>query len=257
MSNHTPIRCFEGNAQPHQPFWRFVNASESESGQPEMELYGPISEYSWFDDEVTPKMFKDDLYEFGQGGPIVVRINSPGGDIIAASVMRAIMTDYPGEITVRVDGLAASAAVAVAMAGKTIQMQDTAYMMIHDPAVVVLMAWLDIDTLKDLAVKLESLKGGLLDVYEARTGLGRTKLGNMMAEETWMSASEAVALGFADQVIQGGQNQAVAYVNALRHYRNVPPALLNLTSEEKQPDEADVDLEQVLRLRERVQKYLK
>jgi len=103
-----PIRCFDGNAQPYEPFWRFVNEAESESGQAELELYGVLSEFSWFDDDITPKKFKDDLYKYGKGGPVLLKINSPGGDVIAASVMRTIMTESPGEITARVDGLAAS-----------------------------------------------------------------------------------------------------------------------------------------------------
>src|SRR6266542_4669567 len=70
-----PIRCFHGNAQPHEPFWTFRNASETESGQTELEIYGPISEFSWWGDEVTPKMFKDELYRRGNSGPVTVRLN--------------------------------------------------------------------------------------------------------------------------------------------------------------------------------------
>lgn len=72
-----PIRCFDGNAQPHEAFWRMRNAAET-GGDPEIELYGVISEYSWFDDDITPKMFKDDLYKLGNGGPITVRIDFAG-----------------------------------------------------------------------------------------------------------------------------------------------------------------------------------
>jgi ATP-dependent Clp protease protease subunit len=225
---HAPIRCFEGNAKPHEAFWRMRNATET-GGEPEMELYGFLSEYSWLDDDITPKMFKDDLYALGKGGPITVRLNSPGGDVVAASVMRAIMSDYPGRITVRIDGLAASAAVLVAMSGSRIRIQDSAYMMIHDPAVMIFLAALDIATLATLLDTLKNIKAGVLDVYAGKTGLSRDRLTWMMSDETWMSASEAVSLGFANEVIAGGNNQPktnTAYVNALRNYVNVPPVLL-------------------------------
>ncbi len=229
MKSSKPIRCFDGNAQPHEPFWTFRNAAESESGQAELELYGFISEYSWFEDDITPKKFKDDLYTHGKGGPVLLKVNSPGGDIIAASVMRVIMTEYPGEITARVDGIAASAAVVVTMAARTVKMMDTAYMMIHDPGVVVFLAYLDIETLSKLRDDLKAIKDGIVPVYAAKTGLSEEKLSRMMADETWMSARQAVDYGFANEVVEGGQKSNisnVAFVNALRNYANIPPALL-------------------------------
>ncbi len=232
MSNPKPIRCFDGNAAPHEPFWRLRNASET-GGEPEMELYGVISEYSWSEDDITPKLFKDDLYKLGNGGPITVRIDSPGGDVIAASVMRSIMTDYPGPITTRIDGMAASAAVIIAMAGQTVKIMDTAYMMIHDPAVVVFLAMLDIDTLGRLHDQLKTIKTGIVDTYASKTGLSAERISRMMADETWMSAREAVTYGFATEIIEGGQKQKpanvltnVAYVNTLKTYVNVPQSLL-------------------------------
>jgi len=228
-----PFRCFDGNAQPYEPFWRFVNAAESESGQVELELYGAISEYSWLGDEITPKKFKEDLYRFGQGGPILLKINSPGGDVFAASAMRAIMTDYPGEITVRVDGVAASSAVIVAIAGKKVQMMDTAYMMIHDPAVVVFIAMLDIETLGEIRDNLQEIKDGIVPAYAAKTGLDEEEISLMMSDETWMSAHKAVEYGFADEILSGGQTSVsnMAFVNCLRNYANVPPALMQAISQ--------------------------
>jgi ATP-dependent Clp protease, protease subunit len=229
MSQHNPIRCFDGNAKPHDPFWTFRNAAETESGAAELELYGVLSEYSWFEDDITPKKFKEDLYAYGKGGPVLLKINSPGGDVIAASVMRSIMTEYPGEITARVDGMAASAAVVVTMAAKTTQIMDTAYMMIHDPAVVVLLAVLDIETLGKLRDDLKAIKDGIVSTYATKTGLDEGKLSRMMADETWMSARQAVEYGFANSVIEGGQKSNasnVGFVNAMKNYEHVPPALM-------------------------------
>lgn len=254
-NNPNPIRCFQGNAQPHEPFWRWANAAES---VPEMEIDGVISEYSWFEDEITPQKFKDDLYQHGKGGPVLMKINSPGGDVIAAAKMRAIMTDYPGEITVRVQGMAASAAVIVAISGKQVQMTDASYMMIHDPAVVVFLAALNIETLGKLRDDLKSIKDGIVPAYAAKTGMSDEKIARMMTNETWMSAREAKDYGFIDEVLIGGQQPAksqltnIAYVNVLNSYGNVPPGLLNFTSEEPTPA-VDVEREHRLTgLRDRV-----
>lgn len=253
---NNPIRCFEGNAKPYEPFWRWVNV---EGGEPTLELDGVLSQYSWFEDDITPKKFKDDLYKFGKGGPVKMRINSPGGDVIAASVIRSIMTEYPDDITVQIDGMAASAAVIVAISGKRLDIMDSAYMMIHDPAVVVLLATLDIQTLGKLRDDLQTIKNGIVPAYAKKTGLSEERISAMMKRETWMSASEAVGLGFADSVIEGGQKtksnfQNVAYVNVLQSYQNVPPALTAQTSAEPAP-QVDVEREsRVARLREKISK---
>lgn len=230
MSNpFNPIRCFEGSAKPFEPFWKFSN--NAETGDAELELYGVISEYSWLGDEISPKNFREDLYTHGKGGPVTLKINSPGGDVIAASVIRSIMTEYPGAITTQITGVAASAAVLVAMSGKHVRIMDSAYMMIHDPAVTVMFANLNIEILGQLRDDLKTIKKGIVQSYANKTGLSEEKLSTMMKDETWMSASEAVELGFANEVISGGQKPAstlsnVAFVNALQNYVNVPQALL-------------------------------
>lgn len=245
----TPIRCFEGNAQPHEAFWNWRNIDtplqepetwvEQESdpvqseGEPEMELYGYISEFSWWDDDITPRMFKDDLYRYGKGGPITVRMNSGGGDLIAASVIKAILMDYPGRVTVKIDGLAASAATLVAIAGNRVWMNESAYFMVHDPLVAFMFAVLNIEELSKMLDSLKTAKNGILDAYITRTGQSRERLARMMSNETWLTASEAVDNGFADKVLkvrkgkpqtQGLQNAAI--VNALHNYVNVPASLL-------------------------------
>lgn len=224
-----PIRCFEGNAKPHEPFWVWNAATDEE---PEMELYGYISEYSWWDDDVTPKKFKDDLEKFGRGGPITIRMNSYGGDVIAASVMSAILREYSGRVTVQIDGIAASAATVVAVAGNVVKMQDTAYFMIHDPMAVFFLAALNIEELTRMVDSLKAVKEGIINAYETRTGLSRTRLAKLMTEETWMDAQKAVDLGFVDEIIRAEKpipvdlGEKAAVVNALRNFVNVPAALL-------------------------------
>ncbi len=138
QQTHNPIRCFEGNAQPHEPFWRVIDAVDD--AEPEIELYGYISEYSWWEDDITPKKFKDDLYRAGGEGPITIRLNSYGGDVIAASLINTIIRDYPGFVTVQIDGVAASAATVVAIAGDLVKIQETGYFMVHDPSVIFFLA---------------------------------------------------------------------------------------------------------------------
>jgi ATP-dependent Clp protease protease subunit len=212
-----PIRCIEGNAKPHEPFWSFTNVINGDGDEETtMELYGFISEYSWFEDDITPKMFRDDLYKYGNGRPVLIKLNSYGGDVFAASMMRAIILDYPGYVTVRVDGIAASAATIVALSGKRLLMQESAYMMIHDPIVSFCFACLNIDDLYGLLNELETIKDGILDSYMNKTGMSKARLGHMMSDETWMTARQAVDLKFADEVISAPgvpiSNQA-AYVN--------------------------------------------
>ena len=242
--NHAPIRCFEGNTKPHEPVWRFRNAEES-GGEPEMELNGYISEFSWFDDDITPAIFKNDLYSHGNGGPVTIRMNSYGGDVIAASRMRAIIQDYPGRITVRIDGIAASAATVVATAGDVVKIQDTAYYMIHDPMVMFFLASLNVEDLARLLSEVKTVKDGIVNAYEKKTGLSRSRLSSMMTNETWMSAQEAVDLGFADQMISESSQarkktnadlmQNAAMVNALHNYGNVPAALLAMCQQIDRP----------------------
>ena len=227
----TAIRVFDGKANPHEPFWYFGNTLEG-SEEPVMELYGYISEFSWFEDDITPRLFKDDLWRYGNGGPITIRMNSYGGDVIAASVMSSILREYPGKVTVQIDGIAASAATVVALSGDTIRIQDTAYFMIHDPLAVFFLAALNIEELKRLANSLQSVKEGIVNTYQTKTGLSRDRLSKMMTDETWMDANRALDLGFVDEVISAAQPipiqipSNVAVANALRNYANVPPAVM-------------------------------
>ena len=117
----------------NKKFWQWKNQLVNESDEPErvLEINGTIAEDSWFDDDVTPKMFRDEL--LAGTGDVVVWINSPGGDCIAASQIYGMLMDYPGKVTVKIDGIAASAASVIAMAGTKVLMVPTALMMIHNP----------------------------------------------------------------------------------------------------------------------------
>lgn len=160
-------------------------------------LNGTIADESWFDDDITPKMFKDEL---GSGsGPVTVWINSPGGDCIAASQIYTMLLDYKGQVTVKIDGLAASAASVIAMAGNKILMSPTAMMMIHNPATA---AFGDHVEMQKAIEMLDEVKESIINAYEAKTGLSHSVLSHMMDDTTWMNAKKAIDLGFADGLLE-------------------------------------------------------
>ncbi len=241
VSKREPIRCFEGNAKPHEPFWIWRNAVDSEAeSEPELELYGYISEFSWWEDEITPEMFRKDLYRYGNNGPITIRMNSGGGDVIAANMISTYIRDYPGRVTIQIDGLAASAATMVAIAGDIVKMQESAYFMIHDPLVVFFLAALNIEELTRLADSLQAVKEGIINAYVTKTGLSRPRLSKLMTDETWMDANRAIDLGFVDEIVKAEKKQTqlpqnTAVVNALRNYVNVPAALLAPATAPEEP----------------------
>ena len=159
-------------------------------------LNGTIAEESWFDDDITPQLFKDELNS-GTGN-ITVWINSPGGDCVAAAQIYNMLMDYKGNVTVKIDGIAASAASVIAMAGTEVLMSPVSTMMIHNPATV---AMGDHNEMQKAIEMLNEVKESIINAYEIKTGLSRAKLSHLMDSETWMNANKAVELGFADGII--------------------------------------------------------
>ena len=161
-----------------------------------LELHGTIAEESWFDDDYTPQMFKDELN--AGNGDITVWINSPGGDCVAAAQIYNMLANYKGNVVVKIDGIAASAASVIAMAGKTVLMSPVSMMMIHNPATV---AFGDHTEMEKAIEMLEGVKDSIINAYVLKTGMSRAKLSRLMDAETWMDATKAVEFGFADDII--------------------------------------------------------
>jgi len=159
-------------------------------------LNGTIAEDSWFDDDVTPQFFKEEL--MSGSGDITVWINSPGGDCVAAAQIYNMLREYEGNVTVKIDGIAASAASVIAMAGDKVLMSPVSMMMIHNPMTI---AFGDSGEMQKAIDMLKSVKDSIINAYELKTGLSRTKLAHLMDSETWMDAGKAVELGFADEII--------------------------------------------------------
>ena len=204
-------------------FWNFTN---NDDGSRTLFLCGAIADESWFDDDVTPKAFRADL-DAGKGD-VVVWINSPGGDCVAASQIYSMLMDYPGNVTVKIDGIAASAASVIAMAGNKVYMSPTALMMIHNPLTVAIG---DTEEMQKAIDMLSEVKESILNAYEIKTGLSRAKLSHLMDAETWMNAKKAMELGFADDLLfQSQEGSASAQDSFTFSRRAVTNSLLSKVS---------------------------
>ena len=179
-------------------FWNWIR--NEDTGQRELWFEGVIASESWFNDDITPAMFKEEL--FSGDGPITLHISSPGGDCVAASQIYTMLMDYPGDVTVHIDGLAASAASVIAMAGTKVCMSPTACMMIHNPFTA---AMGDTDEMRKAIQLLDEVKESIINAYQIKTGRSRTKLSHLMDAETWMNAVKAKELGFCDEILYTGE----------------------------------------------------
>ena len=183
-------------------FWKWKNqtltnqTTQEETLERTLFLNGTIAEDSWFDDDVTPKLFKDEL--LSGSGDITVWINSPGGDCVAAAQIYNMLMDYSGNVTVKIDGIAASAASVIAMAGTEVLVSPVSMLMIHNPMTV---AMGDTNEMQKAISMLSEVKESIINAYEIKTGMSRAKLSHLMDAETWMDAHSAVELGFADEIL--------------------------------------------------------
>lgn len=180
------------------------NQNEEEVTERILFLNGTIAEESWFDDDVTPQIFKDELNK--GNGNITVWINSPGGDCVAAAQIYNMLIDYKGDVTVKIDGIAASAASVIAMAGTKILMSPVSMLMIHNPMTI---AFGNKGEMEKAISMLDEVKESIINAYEIKTGLSRAKLSHLMDSETWMDANKAVELGFADDILKRSETTDV------------------------------------------------
>ena len=179
-------------------FWRWTRNETPDSFGSDRTLYldGEISDETWYGDEVTPQVFKDELNS-GKGN-ITLWINSPGGDVFAAAQIYNMLMDYPYEVTVKIDALAASAASVIAMAGTKVCMSPVAMLMVHNPATIAIG---DSEEMQKAIDMLSEVKESIMNAYEIKSGLSRNKISRLMDAETWMNAKEAKKLGFADEIL--------------------------------------------------------
>lgn len=184
-------------------FWKWKNKmvtnQETTEQTPERTLFlnGTIAEESWFDDDVTPQLFRDELN--AGNGDITVWINSPGGDCIAAAQIYNMLMEYKENVTVKIDGIAASAASVIAMASTKVCVSPVSMMMIHNPMTV---AMGNTSEMQKAIAMLSEVKESIVNAYEIKTGMSRAKISHLMDAETWMDVNSAVEMGFADEILQ-------------------------------------------------------
>ncbi len=179
-------------------------------------------------------MFRNEL--FSGKGPITLWINSPGGDCIAASQIYTMLMDYQDEVTVKIDGIAASAASVIAMAGTKVLMAPTALMMIHNPATITMG---DHEDMKRAIEMLDEVKESIINAYEIKTGISRIKLSHLMDAETWMNANKAIELGFADEVLKDEKQSEPTFSAYAFSRKTVATNLLNKMAEKTKPIQAE------------------
>jgi len=178
-------------------FWNWVKNEQTQ--QEELRIEGYITDddfYVFYMDVTTPCEFREELDK--HKGDITVWINSYGGECVAASCIYTMLKEHKGKVTVKIDGIAASAASVIAMAGDTVLMSPTAMMMIHDPMIGVS------GNTRDLKAAIEALsqvKESIINAYQIKTGLSRAKISRFMEEETWFNARAAFDNGFVDSVL--------------------------------------------------------
>ena len=203
-------------------FWNWINRTVK--NQQTMEqmtertlfLNGTIAEESWFDDDVTPQLFKDELNS--GNGDITVWINSPGGDCVAAAQIYNMLMDYKGNVTVKIDGIAASAASVIAMSGTKVMMSPVSMLMIHNHMTT---AMGDSAEMQKAISMLDEVKESIINAYEIKTGMSRAKLSHLMDAETWMNANSATEMGFADEIMQRNTEDNIAIPQISNMYSRV------------------------------------
>ena len=202
-------------------FWDFVK--NEDTSETELLFNGPISEDTWWGDEITPALFRDELSKVS--GNLTVWLNSPGGDVFAASQIYSMLKNHKGKVTVKIDGIAASAASVVAMAGDETLIAPTAMMMIHDPSTCAVGNKADMEKAITL---LEEVKESIINAYETKSHLSRNKIAKMMSDETWLNAKKAHEMGFVDGIL----------------FADKKNPFIPEKEEEEEPDEEDEEKEE-------------
>jgi len=197
--------------------WYTIRARTSGA---EVLIYDEIGAYG-----ISAKGFLAELGALPDGAPIDLRLNSPGGSVFDAVAIFNALQRHEGTITVWIDGIAASAASYIAMAGDEIIMPENAFLMIHDPSGIVMGTAAD---MREMAATMDKIAGSMIRGYAARSGRSEEKIAALMAAETWLDAKDALDLGFIDRIAE--PVKLVASFNVAR-FRNAPPELAEAVTE--------------------------
>ncbi|MCM1217509.1 MAG: Clp protease ClpP [Lachnospiraceae bacterium] len=217
-------------------FWDFIASQEAESA--ELILYGDISSYSWWGDEITPEIFNEELKEIGAVKSLVVRINSGGGDVFAANAIYTRLKELGEngtEVTVKIDGWAGSAATIISCAGIRTEIPANGVFMIHNPKSGIL-GYYEARELAKMAEELEVIKQSIVNCYKLKTGKNDEEIKQLMDSSTWYTGEQAVAEGFCDSImfsdiemeVEDAERVIVNHVGmSLEQFESVPKSLLS------------------------------
>ena len=221
-------------------FWRWV---KNETGADRcLYLDGTIAEETWFGDEVTPQAFKSEL--LSGDGDITVWINSPGGDVFAAARIYTMLKEYPKSVTVKIDGIAASAASVIAMAGDEVLMSPVSYMLIHNPATIAIGDGAEMLRAKEM---LDEIKEGIINAYEFKTKMSRNQISQLMDAESCFNAKKAVELGFADGILYTENNNTNHSEPVIFYRAAVTNSIINRLNQNNNQKMSDVLINSLLK----------
>lgn len=178
-----------------------VKAATDDEPERTISIYDVIGYDYWSGDGVTAKRIAGALRGMGKG-PVTVNVNSPGGDMFEGLAIYNLLREHDGEVTIKVLGLAASAASIIAMAGDTVQIARAGFLMIHNAWV---MAVGNRHDLTDIADTLKPFDDAMASIYAARTGAEVKEMGKLMDSETWIGGDAAIEGGFADELLASDQ----------------------------------------------------
>jgi len=220
-------------------FWEF-KAQADNAG--ELLLYDEISDSSWWGDEVTPKQFKKDMDALGDISSLNIYINSGGGDVFAGQAIYSMLKRHSATKNVYIDGLAASMASVIAMVGDNVYMPSNAMLMVHNPWTI---AMGNANDFRAMADTLDKIRESSIAVYRDKTGMEDDEIIKLLDAETWMTAEDAVAMGFADE-IEGGKQVAASISDGqlilgsmafdLSRFKNIPAAKIQFYAPPPEPD---------------------
>lgn len=178
-----------------------IQAAADSDSERSISVYDVIGADYWTGEGVTSKRIAGALRALGKG-PVTVNVNSPGGDMFEGLAIYNLLREHDGEVTVKILGLAASAASVIAMAGDTVQIARAGFLMIHNAWVVAMGNRHD---LEDAAKTLEPFDSAMASIYAARTGRDQKEMAKAMDAETWIGGEAAVEDGFADELLASDQ----------------------------------------------------
>ena len=221
-----------------EKFYQWTNISEESA---ELYIYGTISNYRWFESDVTAYDLAKELSE-QKGKKLLVRINSKGGDVANGLAIYNLLRSHDGQVTTLCDGFACSAASVIFMAGSIRKMPRTSLLMIHN-------AWTytsgDSNDLRKRADELEKITQPSVEIYKGASNLSEGEIKKMMDDETWINADEALSYGFVTELVKDTANQSAddkmffRFVNKFKQLEKENSKLNDRIKELEVPEQTD------------------